>query len=149
MSKTVPWLAVSVTCCILSAQAPNCPTIEVSIVAEKAGPLTRQISSDEGNRLYLTEKPLLTSGDFKHATVSFTEGQYVLNLDMTAAAARRVQTFTKGNVGKTFAFLVNGHLIRTPKIRDPIVVDGFLIGAFGQDEALQLADSINHKTCRP
>jgi preprotein translocase subunit SecD len=142
MWKRLPLLAAPLAC-LLSAQGPNCQTIEVSIVAEKPDRSTRRISSSEGKRVYLTEKPLLTNNDFKHATVTLTEGQFVLNLDMTAGSARRVQTFTENNVGKEMAFLVNGRVIRMPKIRDPIVGNGFLIGAFGRDEAQKLADAIN------
>ena len=143
MSKTLPLLAVSFACCILSAQVPKCPTIEVSIVADRPDRSTRRISSNEGKHIYLTGEPLLTNNDFTHATVSLTEGQFVLNLDTAAASAQRVQTFTQNNIGKAMAFLVNGRLIRTPKIRDPIVGNGLLIGAFGRDEAQKLADAIN------
>ena len=142
MRKTLPLLAASLVCRMLSAQVPNCQTIEVSIVAERSGPSTRQIVADEGKRIYLTAKPLLTNNDFTHATVTLTEGQFVLNLDMTAESAKRVQMFTESNVGKEMAFLVNGCLVRMPKIRDPIVGNGFLIGAFGRDEAQKLADAI-------
>lgn len=143
MRKTLPWLAALLACRILSAQVPNCQTIEVSIVAERPDRSVRRISSSEGKRIYLAEKPLLTNTDFTHANVTLTEGQFVLNLDMTAESARRVRTFTENNVGKEMAFLANGKLIRTPKIRDPIVGNGFLIGAFGRDEAQKLADAIN------
>jgi len=142
MRKTLPLLAAPLVCGILSAQVPNCQTIEVSIVAERPDRSTRRISSD-GKRIYLADKPLLTNNDFTHANVTLTEGQFVLNLDMTAESAKRVQMFTESNVGKEMAFLVNGSVIRTPKIRDPIVGNGFLIGAFGRDEAQKLADAIN------
>lgn len=143
MKKTLPLLAALLTCSILCAQAPNCQTIEVSIVAVRPDRSMRQIVADEGKRIYLTAKPLLTNNDFTHANVTLTEGQFVLNLDMTAESAKRVKMFTESNVGKEMAFLVNGRVIRTPKIRDPIVGNGFLIGAFGRDEAQKLADTIN------
>src|SRR5690349_14353982 len=143
MKKMLPLLVASLTCCQLSAHAPPCQTIEVSIVAERPGRSSRQIVSDEGKRIYLIGKPLLTSNDFAHANVSLTEGQFVLNLEMTTESAQRVQTFTGNNVGKEMAFVVNGRLIRTPRIRDPIVGNGFLIGAFGRDETQKLADAIN------
>ncbi len=139
----LPWLAASLASCSLSAQIPHCQTVEVSIVAEKPDRSARRITSDEGKRIYLTAQPLLTNNDFTHANVSLTEGQFVLNLDMTAESTQRVQTFTGNNVGKEMAFVVNGRVIRTPKIRDPIVGNGFLIGAFAPDEAQKLADAIN------
>jgi preprotein translocase subunit SecD len=143
MRKTLPPLAASLACSLLSAQVPHCQTLEVSIVAERSDRSTRRISSNDGKSIYLTARPLLTNNDFTHANVSLTEGQFVLNLDMTAEGAQRVQTFTGNNVGKEMALLVNGRLIRTPKIRDSIVGNGFLIGAFGRNEARKLADAIN------
>lgn len=143
MRKTFLWLAASLAGCLLSAEVPHCQTIEVSSVVEKPDRSTRRISSSEGKSIYLTAKPLLTNDDFTHATVTLTEGQFVLNLDMTAESAQRIQKFTENNVGKEMAFVVNGRVIRTPKIRDPIAGNGFLIGAFDRDEAQKLADAIN------
>jgi preprotein translocase subunit SecD len=141
---------VAITCGALSAQrdavaAQKCPTIEVSIVTADLTRTTRQISSDKDKRIFLTEKPLLTMDDFTHANVSLTEGQFVLNLDMTAQSAERIQMFTRKNVGKTMAFIVNGRLIRTPNIKDPVTGTGFLIGPLGRQQAQTLADAINHK----
>jgi preprotein translocase subunit SecD len=75
--------------------------------------------------------------------VSLTEGQFVLNLDVTAEAAGRVQAFSELTAGRTVAFLVDGRVLRTPTIRDPITVNGFLIGRFAQAEAERLANAIN------
>ena len=144
MKKTLSLFAALLTCSLLSAQAPNCQTIEVSIVAERPDRSARQIVAGDGKRTYLPAKPLLTNNDFTHATVTLTEGQFVLNLDMTPGGAQSIQSFTNNNVGKQMAFVVNGRLIRTPKIRDPIVGNGFLIGAFSRDQAQKLANAVNH-----
>jgi preprotein translocase subunit SecD len=143
MEKTLLWLAALLASGVLSAQVPNCQTIEVSIVAERPDRSARRSATNAGKRIYLTSKPLLTNSDFTHANVSLTEGQFVLNLDMTAESAQRVQRFTENNVGKAMAFLVNGRVVRTPRVRDPIVGNGFLIGSFERDEAQKLADAIN------
>jgi preprotein translocase subunit SecD len=122
--------------------------MEVGIVAETSKDAARSISSDAGKRILLTEKPLLTIEDFASANVSLTEGQIVLNVYMTADGAKRAQAFTAGHVGKMIAFLVNGRVIRTPTVQDPITGKGFLIGPLDRDEAQKLADSINHKNGR-
>jgi preprotein translocase subunit SecD len=119
--------------------------MEVSIVAGKSMGSTRHLSSPEGELIYLTEKPLLTIDDFIDANVSLTEGQIVLNVSMSSESAKRVQAFTANHVGTRIAFLVNGRVINTPKIRDPITGKGFLIGPFSRDEAQKLAYSINQK----
>jgi preprotein translocase subunit SecD len=138
------------SCCVLSAQTPRsvtpaCPTMEVSVVAEKSGDSVRTIRSSDGRLVSLTDKPLLTIGDFTDANVSLTEGQIVLNVSVTSNGAKRIQTFTANNVGKQIAFLVNGRLLKMARILDPITGKSFMLSPFVRDEAQTLADSINHK----
>lgn len=124
--------------------------MEVSIVADNTTRSARQVSS-EGKVIPLAEKPLLTMADFTDANVSLTEGQIVLNVSMSAESAKRVRDFTASHVGTKMAFLLNGRVINTPTILDPITGKGFLIGPFTRDEAQKLADSINQRpdACRP
>jgi preprotein translocase subunit SecD len=131
--------------CVMNAQMSNCPTLEVSIVAANSERAARQISSDQGQRIPLTATPLVSLRDFTHADVSLTEGQFVLNFEMNDRSAERVQAFSEANVGKMMVFIVNGRLIRTPRIKDPIVGRGFLIGPFSREEAQGLADAVNHR----
>jgi preprotein translocase subunit SecD len=143
-------LLLAISYGMLNAQArvsvaSTCPTMEVSIVADKSMNSTRHISSPEGELISLTEIPLLTINDFSDANVSLTEGQIVLNVSMSPESAKRVQAFTANHVGARIAFLVNGRVINTPRILDPITGNGFLIGPFGRDEAQMLASSINQK----
>ena len=155
--KTPPiFLIVSIASCVLSEQtatpfSPTCPTMELSVVADKPDGSTRSITSEQGKAISLTETPLLTIVDFKDANVSLTEGQIVLNVSMTTEGAKRVQAFTANNVGKMIAFLVNGRVTNVLKILDPITGNGFLIGPFLRDEAQKLAESINHREigCQP
>jgi len=121
----------------------RCPAIEVSVVADAPTDSTRSVPMTEGESILLTRTPLVTSADVTGAHVSLTEGQYVLNVDVTAEAAQRVQRFSERNVGRTLAFLVDGRVLRTPRIRDPITGSGFLIGAFERAEAERLAEAIN------
>src|SRR5437868_2396312 len=119
MRKALGLFVATIACRVSSAQIPAsvrppCPTMEVSIVAEKPADAARKISSTEGKRISLTDTPLLTFGDFMDANVSLTEGQIVLNVSMTTTSAKRVQTFTANHVGKMLAFVVNGRVIRTP-----------------------------------
>jgi preprotein translocase subunit SecD len=150
VSKKLVLLMASIAGCVLSAQTPSpvtptCPTMEVSVVAEKSGDSARTIRSSDGRLVSLTDKPLLTIGDFTDANVSLTEAQIVLNVSMTADGAKRIQTFTAKNVGKQIAFLVNGRLLKMARILDPITGKSFMLSPFARDEAQKLADSINHK----
>lgn len=129
--------------CTRPAQRATCPAIEVSVVADVQSDLTRSVTLTDGRQILLTQTPLLTSVDITGANASLTEGQYVLNVDVTAESAERVQLFSERNVGRTLAFLVDGQVLRTPTIQDPITGNGFLIGAFERAQAERLADAID------
>ena len=124
--------------------------MEMGIVADRPDGSTRKFPAGPRGVIFLTGKPLLTINDFTDANVSVTEGQVVLNVAMTAESAKSIQAFSSSNVGRTLAFIVNGRVINTPKILDPITGKGFLIGPLERNEAQELADSINHKAggCR-
>lgn len=126
----------------------TCPSIELSVVVDMPSDSARSVALSDGTRVLLTEAPLLTSIDVVGASASLTEGQYVLNIDVTAEAAIRVQVFSEQNVGQRMAFLVDGRIIQTPTIQDPITGNGFFIGAFERAEAERLADALN-SGCRP
>jgi len=148
--KRIPVLAIVIAgACGRSEPRPEtCPSIEVSVVADVPSDADRSAALSHGTRVPLTGTPLVTSIDVTGAHASLTEGQYVLNVEVTADAATRVQLFSEQNVGRTMAFLVDGRVLRTPTIRDPITGNGFLIGAFERAEAERLANALNG-ACRP
>jgi preprotein translocase subunit SecD len=125
-------------------QSAACPAIEVSAVADVQSDSTRPVALNDGTRIPLTRTPLVTSADITGANASLTEGQWVLNVDVTDDAARRVQDFSRQNVGRTMAFLVDGKVHSTPRILDPITGKGFLIGGFEQADAERLATAIRN-----
>jgi preprotein translocase subunit SecD len=116
----------------------------VSAVAVAQADSTRPVALNDGTEIRLTKTPLVTSADITGANASLTEGQWVLNVDVTDDAAHRVQEFSKQNVGRTIAFLVDGKVQRTPRIRDPITGNGFLIGKFNRAVAEELATAITN-----
>ena len=146
--KRMLLLTVLIACSRLDAQRATCPSIEVSVVADLPSDSPRSVALFDGKRVFLTEPPLLTSVDVVGARASLTEGQYVLNVDVTAEAATRVRVFSEQNIGRTMAFLVDGRLVRTPTIKDPITGNGFLVGAFARAESEGLANALN-SGCRP
>lgn len=125
-------------------QSAACPAIELSAVADVQSDSTRPVSLNDGTTIPLTRTSLVTSADISGANASLTAGQWVLNVDVTDEAAGRVQAFSKQNVGRTVAFLVDGKVRSTPKILDPITGKGFLIGGFDQADAERLATAITN-----
>lgn len=125
-------------------QSAPCPAIELSAVADAQSDSTRPGFLNDGTTIPLARTSLVTSADISGANASLTEGQWVLNVDVTDEAARRIQAFSKQNVGRTMAFLVDGKVRSTPKILDPITGKGFLIGGFDQADAERLATAITN-----
>src|SRR5882672_5778903 len=64
-------------------------------------------------------------------------------IEVSVESAERVHRFSERNVGRTLAFLVDGQVLRTPTIRDPITGHGFLIGPLERVQAERLADAVN------
>lgn len=119
---------------------PVCPRMEF-VVVDDQGP--RAITEPDGKVLHLKAAPLLTMIDFTGATVTLTENQIVLNINLDHDGAQRIQEFSKNNVGTTIAFIVDGEVVRTAKILDPIHFDGFLVGPLDRAKADSLANTIN------
>jgi preprotein translocase subunit SecD len=137
-------ISVCLGCRTPSDHSAACPAIEVSAVVDVQGDSTRPAALNDGTRILLATTPLVTSADVVGANASLTEGAWVLNVDVTESGAKRVQDFSKQNVGRTMAFLVDGRVQRTPRILDPITGKGFLIGVFERAEAERLATAINN-----
>jgi len=125
-------------------QRAACPAIEVSAVAEVQSDSTRPIALNDSTKIALTGTPLVTNADITGAKASLTEGQWVLDFAVTDEAAKRVQDFSKQHVGRTVAFLVDGKVHSTPRIRDRITGKGFQIGRFEQADAERLATTLNN-----
>jgi preprotein translocase subunit SecD len=64
------------------------------------------------------------------------------NLDVAPDTGKRIQAFSEQNVGRSMAFIIDGRVISTPKIKDPITGNGILIGPFDRAEAERLAGAI-------
>jgi len=136
-------VCVSTSCGTPREERATCPAIEIGVAADARSDASRSIALTDGGHILLTEEPLVTSADITGARASLTEGQYVLNITLTRDRAKGVQLFSQRNVGRTLVFLVDGRVVRTPEIRDPITGNGFLIGPLERGEAERLADAIN------
>jgi preprotein translocase subunit SecD len=95
---------------------------------------------------YNVEKSALVGmRDFIRASVTFTEGQYCLNVTLTPQAAATLRDYTTQHVGEYLGFVVDGSLAQVAKIFDPLEGDGFLVGGLGEKRARELARRINEQ----
>jgi len=87
----------------------------------------------------------LTLAIAKAAVVSDqTSGQMVLSLKMTADSAKAFADFTRANVGKVVDLSVDGAVVASPRLVEPILGGEVMLnGAFAAGELQRLADRIS------
>ena len=99
--------------------------------------------------LHVTKNPLLTLADFAKAEVSSKGGKAILQVTLRDSGASRLMEFSKNNVGRKLAVLVDRQLVKAPLIRVPIAGKEFQVDAFDQTQASELARLINeHEVIR-
>ena len=139
-----PYLA----CGTRPAQPVVCPAIEVTAVAD-AGDSTRQVALPDSGTISVDRTPLVTSTDITGARVSHDGDQWGLNVDLNDAAAKRVQEFSRKNVGQKLAVLVDGKVNGgTPKIVGPLSGKGFMITGSDRGAAERLETAIRYGCLR-
>jgi preprotein translocase subunit SecD len=87
----------------------------------------------------------LTLAIAKAAVVSdATSGHVVLSLKMTSDSARAFADFTKANVGKVVDLSVDGAVVASPRLVEPILGGEVMLnGTFAAGELQRLADRIS------
>jgi len=91
-----------------------------------------------------TAEPLLI--EIVRAEVGFDQriGQPIISFTMAEASRRLFAEFTRQNVGRAMEVRVDGRVIMTPVIREPIVGGtGQLLGGFSTAEANALAERLS------
>jgi preprotein translocase subunit SecD len=132
---------------VAGSAAVSCPRFEIAIVDDQA---KRAIPDEDGSIVHVDSPSLLTTADFTGADVSLTDGQIVLNINLSHEAGLRIQAFSREHVGVKLAFILDDHAVKVARILDPIHKDGILMGPFARAEADKLAASINGtpRNCR-
>ncbi len=116
-------------------------TLEFRIAEEAPGPdLTEFVSEPSGTHLYLHQEVFVSEADVDSAAVVTLEGQTGIAVRLTPAGAHRLAEVTEQNVGKRCGVILNGKLVSSPRILDPIRSGRAVITAdFSETEARRLA----------
>jgi preprotein translocase subunit SecD len=129
---------------IAAAETNACPRFEIAVADEKG---ERIVTDEDGSAVHVERPSLLTTADFTGANVTVTEGQVVLNINLTHKAGGRIQAFSHDHVGVRLAFILDDRALKVARILDPIRNDGILMGPFPRAQADMLAASINNSRC--
>jgi len=122
----------------------SCPVIEMNAVADTPTDSSKAVALNDTTTILMSRTPLVATGDITGATASLTEDEWVLNFTVTDSAAMRVHEFTKQNIGRNLALVVDGKVHGTPRIASAIIGNGYRIEGFNQAEAERLATAINN-----
>ena len=146
------WPALPLACVALIAgamRAPTamatgaCPNVEIAAVVGPGAESARVAKDQAGRPIALAAHDLVSPPDLTRSYVNVTEGQVVLNLSFASIAAERVRDFTAANVGAQLALLIDGRVVKTVRVRDPIRDDGVLIGPVERVAAETLSAQVN------
>jgi SecD/SecF fusion protein len=97
----------------------------------------------EGPNAYLLrEQPVVQGEDLADASPGFDSrnGEPVINFRFNQAGARKFGNFTKDNVGRPFAIVLDDKVLSAPVIREPILGgSGQISGSFTPESSTRLA----------
>ena len=122
---------------------PKPDVIEVRLVAEHVGDGQMMVLEGSQEAVAVGSVRVLSSADFDGVgDVDHVDGQPGFEVSLTPAGARKLKEFSTENVGRTLAIIVDGKLLMTPRIVDPIVSGGFLLTMSSDVEARDLRAKI-------
>jgi preprotein translocase subunit SecD len=100
--------------------------------------------------MLLREEPVLHGGDMASAQPSFdlNTNSPIVTFRFNAAGTHTFATFTRNNIGRPFAIVVDGRVVTAPMIVEPILRGvGQISGNLTSASAAQLAARIRSGTC--
>ena len=138
-------ICLCLACATGQETSPPCPVIEMSAVADTQTESTKvAVMLNDTTTILMSRTPLVATGDITEATASQTEGQWVLSFTVTDDAAKRVHEFSKQNVGRNLALVVDGKVHGTPRIAAAIIGNSYQIDQFNRADAERLAAAIGN-----
>jgi len=136
-------ICLCLACATRHETGARCPVIEMSLVADTPTDSTKTLTLNDTTTILISRTPWVGTGDITGATASQSKDQWALNFTVTDDAAKRVHEFSKQNVGRNLALVVDGKVHGTPRIASAII-DGYRIDGFNRADAERLATAISN-----
>ncbi|HJK86528.1 MAG TPA: protein translocase subunit SecD [Candidatus Megaira endosymbiont of Nemacystus decipiens] len=100
----------------------------------------RIVNSEDGTSLAIIRKFVISGDQLIDARVQFQNGMPVVHFSLNHIGARKFGDFTKASRGQRLAIVLDGKVLSSPSINDPITTgEGFISGNFSIDSANELA----------
>lgn len=110
-------------------------------MADKISPERIRASTRGGELVLLEQALLLGAADVASATPE-TDG---IDLRLTESGTRKLAEVTRANKGRLLAIIVDGVVLMTPEIGEPIEDGRLWIGDLSAEEALRIAGGLGPK----
>ena len=136
-------------CLCLACATPHeagapCPVIEMSAVTDTPTDSSKSVALNDTATILISRTPLVATSDITGATASQAGGEWIVNITVTDAAAKRVNEFSKQHVGRNMALVVDGKLRGgTPRIAGAITSNRYEIDGFNRADAERMATAIS------
>lgn len=118
-------------------------TIEIRLVTQELEGGTALVVEGSDRTVEVESKTLLGPPDFVSiGDVEWTEGKPGFNVALTSAGAEKYEQISTQYVGRKLAIIVDGKILMTPEILDPVRAQGFLLTLNSETEAEELAAKV-------
>jgi preprotein translocase subunit SecD len=130
--------------CSGTPQQPEKAILEIRLAENEPGEgLIEVVFESSGETFYLHPEVVLTNEEIAAASVSLWEDRPVVDLTLTESGKEKFAEFTRANVGKRAAILVDSELVTAPIIKAPILEGRAIInGDFTEQEAKRIAEGL-------
>jgi preprotein translocase subunit SecD len=159
MGKLAPWIAIAMVSMALLSCAAIAPMVfagkppefkvKVEIrraEAEPADDLTEAVVVGTNQKVYLHKKADVTNEDIADAKLILIEDKYpAIEITFTKAGKRKMAVYSKEQMGKPMAVLVDGVVITAPTVKSKIGDKAWIQGIFTATEAQDIANGIKSK----
>jgi len=151
MGKRFVYAGLIVLCALgfASAAGEDEVSVEFKLVCAGAGQtdcrkLPKRVNQEE---LYITVEAFLATKDIVSAKIR--EGTGDIDFQFNKAGSQKLNEITSKNAGRRMAIFVDGNLLATPKIYDPVITGKTTVTSSLTDkEAQALVDRINKTTTK-
>jgi preprotein translocase subunit SecD len=113
---------------------------------EPADDLTEAVVSGTNQKVYLHKKADVTNEDIADAKMILIEDKYpAIEITFTKAGKKKMAAYSKEQMGKPMAVLVDGVVITAPTVKSKIGDKAWIQGIFTATEAQDIANGIKSK----
>ncbi len=118
---------------------------EVKLAEEKPAPGLREarVSGTERS-VYLHAEDIVTNGDISRAYIIHTDhsSQYNVDVEFNPSGSEKIRAATASHIGKPVAILLDGQVVMTAVVREPIAKSAVISGDLSRAEAEKIVKGI-------